>query len=156
MYQKEIEYTDFRGNQRKETFFFNLTKAELTNMYNSVSGGLDQKLEEIISKKDIPKIMENFELILDKSYGVIAPDGRRFMKSPELLQEFKETQAYSDFYMMLVTDESEAAAFINGILPENLREGIAEAEGPKLIQSITNGGGESNVDNRDSTETIVG
>ena len=133
MYQKEIAYTDFRGNQRKETFFFNLTKAELTNMFNSVSGGLDQKLEEIIAKKDIPKIMENFEQILDRSYGVIAPDGRRFMKSPEILQEFKETQAYSDFYMMLVTDEQEAAAFINGILPENLRDEVANNT-PQLVQ----------------------
>lgn len=128
MYQKEITYTDFRGNERTETFFFNLTKAELTNMYNSVSGGLQQKLEEIISKKDIPKIMENFELILDKSYGVISPDGRRFMKTPELLQEFKETQAYSEFYMTLITDEAEAAAFVNGILPKELREASEDKE----------------------------
>lgn len=128
MYQKEITYTDFRGNKRTETFFFNLTKAELTNMYNSVSGGLQQKLEEIISKKDIPKIMENFELILDKSYGVISPDGRRFMKTPEILQEFKETQAYSEFYMTLITDEAEAAAFVNGILPKELREASEDKE----------------------------
>lgn len=134
MYQKKLTYTDFLGNKREETFFFNLTKAELTNMFNSISGGLDKKLEEIIAKKDIPKIMENFEEIMDRSYGVIAPDGRRFMKSPELLREFKETQAYSDFYMLLVTDEAEAAAFVDGILPENLRNGVAEANTPKLIQ----------------------
>lgn len=132
MYQKKIKYTDFLGNQREETFYFNLTKAELTNMYNSISGGLDKLLEEIIAKRDIPRIMENFELILDNSYGVIAPDGRRFMKSPELLREFKETQAYSDYFMQLVTDETEAAAFVEGILPENLRE---EADSvPQLVQ----------------------
>lgn len=132
MYQKKIKYTDFLGNQREETFYFNLTKAELTNMYNSISGGLDKLLEEIIAKKDIPRIMENFELIMDNAYGVIAPDGRRFMKSPELLREFKETQAYSDYYMQLVTDEAEAAAFVEGILPENLREEATTA--PRLVQ----------------------
>lgn len=132
MYQKKIKYTDFLGNQREETFFFNLTKAELTNMYNSISGGLDKLLEEIIAKRDIPRIMENFELILDNSYGVIAPDGRRFMKSPELLREFKETQAYSDYFMQLVTDETEAAAFVKGILPENLREEANSV--PQLVQ----------------------
>lgn len=132
MYQKKIKYTDFLGNQREETFYFNLTKAELTNMYNSISGGLDKLLEEIIAKKDIPRIMENFELIMDNAYGVIAPDGRRFMKSPELLREFKETQAYSDYYMQLVTDEAEAAAFVEGILPENLREEATTA--PQLVQ----------------------
>lgn len=132
MYQKKIKYTDFLGNQREETFYFNLTKAELTNMYNSISGGLDKLLEEIIAKRDIPRIMENFELILDNSYGVIAPDGRRFMKSPELLREFKETQAYSDYFMQLVTDETEAAAFVEGILPENLREEANSV--PQLVQ----------------------
>lgn len=132
MYQKKIKYTDFLGNQREETFYFNLTKAELTNMYNSISGGLDKLLEEIIAKKDIPRIMENFELIMDNAYGVIAPDGRRFMKSPDLLREFKETQAYSDYYMQLVTDEAEAAAFVEGILPENLREEATTA--PQLVQ----------------------
>lgn len=132
MYQKKIAYTDFMGNKREETFYFNLTKAELTNMYNSISGGLDKLLEEIIAKKDIPRIMENFEAIMDTAYGVIAPDGRRFMKSPELLREFKETQAYSDYYMMLVTDEAEAAAFIEGILPENLRDEVGTV--PTLIK----------------------
>lgn len=136
MYQKKISYTDFLGNKREETFYFNLTKAELTNMYNSISGGLDKILEEIIAKKDIPRIMENFERILDTSYGVIAPDGRRFQKSPELLREFKETQAYSDYYMQLVTDEQEAAAFIEGILPENLRAEVAAQENtkPRLVE----------------------
>lgn len=135
MYQKKIKYVDFLGQPREETFFFNLTKAELTNMYNGISGGLDKLLEEIIAKKDIPRIMENFDLILDTSYGVIAPDGRRFMKSPELLREFKETQAYSDYYMQLITDEDEAAAFINGILPQNLREEMQKTpDVPKLVQ----------------------
>lgn len=135
MYQKKIAYTDFLGNQREETFYFNLTKAELTNMYNSISGGLDKILEEIIAKRDIPRIMEYFELIMDNAYGVIAPDGRRFMKSPELLREFKETQAYSDYYMQLVTDEAEASAFVSGILPENLREEVEKDKAsPKLIE----------------------
>ena len=122
MYRKVMTYIDFNGNERTETFRFNLTKAELTKMLTAATGGLDKKLQEIIEKRDIPKLMENFEMILDNSYGEISPDGRRFMKSAEILDAFKETQAYSDFYMLLVTNDEEAAAFINGVLPEAMRD----------------------------------
>ena len=32
MLEKTISYTDYDGNERKEKFYFNLTKAELTEM----------------------------------------------------------------------------------------------------------------------------
>lgn len=127
MYKKTITYTDFDGNERTETFRFNLTKAELTSMYSSISGGLDKKLQEIIDKKDIPKIMENFEFFIDKSYGEMSADGRKFVKNEEVLESFKATQAYSDIYMSLISDENEAAAFIKGILPGELRDGLENA-----------------------------
>ena len=134
MYRKIITYTDFDGNPRTETFRFNLTKAELTKMFNEVSGGLDKKLQDMIDKKDIPKIMANFEDLLDRSYGEMSADGRRFIKSPEILQAFKDTQAYSDFYMSLITDDEEAAAFIQGIIPAELRDQAVEQG---VIEPIT-------------------
>jgi len=130
MYRKVITYTDFNGNERQETIRFNLTEAELTNMFNAEAGGLEKKLAEIIEKKDIPRIMENFELILSKSYGEMDADGRRFVKeNGKRFEAFKETQAYSDFYMSLLSNDEEAAAFINGIMPESVRRKYAEANG---------------------------
>lgn len=120
MIQKTITYTDFDGNERTEDFYFHLTEQELTEWELSVDGGLSGVLTRIMKSKDDRKTMELFKEILMKSYGVKTPDGRGFIKNQEVLDNFKYTQAFSDLYMELATDDKAAAEFINGILPKNL------------------------------------
>lgn len=136
MIKKTVTYVDFDEQERTEDFYFNLTQAELTKMFNSVSGGLEKYLDQIIKTKDAPKIMENFEAILKASYGVKTNDGRGFMKSEELFESFKATQAYSDIFMELCTDAEAAAAFIKGILPKNLAAEIDKS--PLLAEVMAN------------------
>lgn len=120
MLKKLIKYTDYDGVERSETFYFNLTKAELMEMELMTVGGMRQLLQNIVDKHDIPKIVEAFKNIIYKSYGEKSPDGRRFIKSKELSEAFAQTEAYSELYMSLISDAEEAAAFINGIIPADL------------------------------------
>ena len=53
-----------------------------------------------------------------KAYGQKSADGRRFIKSPELANEFAQTEAYSQLFMELATDADAASKFVNGIVPE--------------------------------------
>ena len=64
------------------------------------------------------------ELIL-MSYGEKSPDGKRFVKSEEIRNSFEQTEAYSVLFMELISDDKLAAAFINGIMPKDVQEGIA-------------------------------
>lgn len=120
MIQKTITYTDFDGNERTEDFYFHLTEQELTEWELSVDGGLSGVLTRIMKSKDDRKTMELFKEILIKSYGVKTPDGRGFIKNKEVLDNFKYTQAFSDLYMELATNDKAAAEFVNGILPKDL------------------------------------
>lgn len=124
MLKKTIKFEDYDGNEREEDFFFNLTQAELTTMQMSEVGGLEKKLENIIKAQDAPRIMEMFRDIIRRSYGVKSPDGRRFMKSAELSDEFEQTEAYSILFMELCTDAEAASAFVQGILPKNLADEV--------------------------------
>ena len=124
MIQKTITYTDFDGNERTEDFYFHLTEQELTEWELSVDGGLSGVLTRIMKSKDDRKTMELFKEILMKSYGVKTPDGRGFIKNQEVLDNFKYTQAFSDLYMELATDDKAAAEFVNGILPKNLVQNV--------------------------------
>jgi hypothetical protein len=72
-------------------------------------------------------------MIINKSYGVKSPDGRRFMKKPEYLEEFMETPAYSILYMDLATNEEAAAEFINKVVPTNLSSSVNRASVEKLM-----------------------
>lgn len=118
MLKKTITYEDFDGNKRTEDFYFNLSKAELMELEMSTTGGLTQMINKISSEQDSVKIVELFKRILLMSYGEKSPDGKRFIKSKEISEAFSQTTAYSDLFMQLVTEEGEAAKFINAIIPD--------------------------------------
>ena len=113
---KKITYTDYDGNQRTEEFRFNLSKAELIEMELSETGGMEKMLKRIIAEQDTKKIMEIVKAIILKSYGKKSDDGRRFVKSPELSEEFSQTEAYSELLIELMSDENAASAFMNGLV----------------------------------------
>ena len=124
MYAKKVTYTDYNGVERTEEFYFNLTKAELTMMNLSEVGGLKAKMEKMIEKQDAPLIMATFEDILTRSYGEKSADGRRFIKSPEITEGFKQTEAYSEIFMELCTDPDAASEFMAGIIPPDLNKDL--------------------------------
>lgn len=117
MYKKTMTFTDFNGNERTETFWFNLTEAEVVEMENGVSGGLTNMLENIVAAQDRTAIIDTFKNLILKAYGVKTADGRGFDKSPEVVKAFADTQAYSDLFMELSLDSKAASEFFNGILP---------------------------------------
>ena len=137
MVKKTITYEDFDGNTRTEDFFFNLTKAELTNMFASVDGGLQAKLQKIIQTQSIPELMETFRDILKRSYGEKSPDGRRFMKSDEIFENFEQTEAYSILFMELLSDTKKASDFIQGIIPKDLVDEAKKQNGGELVSLPT-------------------
>lgn len=122
MIKKTMTYTDYNGVERTEDFYFNLSKAELMEMHLTVTGGFETLVRNMINAQDLPSLIALFKDVLLKAYGKKSPDGRRFIKSPELSAEFSQTEAYSDLYMLLVTDDKEAAKFINGVMPSDLAE----------------------------------
>jgi hypothetical protein len=123
MFKKTVTYTDFLGEERTEDCYFNLTRSELTELSQSVSGGLDVMLERMLSAKDNKGMMEWFKKIILMSYGIRSDDGRRFMKSEEISKEFSETGAYDEIFMWLITGGDQAVAeFINGVVPPKIAE----------------------------------
>lgn len=118
MLKKTITYTDYNGVERTEDYLFNLNKAELLELGLSKKGGLEQWIEKIINEEDAPKLVAIFKEIILKAYGEKSADGKRFIKSDELAEEFSQTEAYVELFIELATKAEAAAAFINGITPE--------------------------------------
>lgn len=125
MIKKTITYSDFNGNERTEDFYFNLTKAEITKMELSTKGGLAEMIQRIVAAQDTPAIIEVFEDLIRRSYGVKTADGRGFVKKAVDLEEFVSTEAYSQLFMELATDADAAAKFVNGIVPADMAKQIA-------------------------------
>ena len=120
MLKKTITYRDYNDVERKEDFYFNLSKAEIMEMELGTSGGFTEMVQKIIDTQDIPQIAKIFKELVLKAYGEKSPDGKRFIKNQELRDGFAQTEAYSDLFMELATNADAASAFVNGIIPDNI------------------------------------
>lgn len=120
MLKKTIKYEDFDGNEREETFWFGLTKAELIDLETSVSGGIQSTVKKIMESQNVNDTMDLFKKIILLAYGEKSADGRNFVKNDEIRENFKSTQAYSELYMELLQSEDAAVNFITGIMPKGI------------------------------------
>lgn len=48
MLKKTIKYVDYDGREREDDFYFNLNKAEITEMQMSTQGGFAEYIQKII------------------------------------------------------------------------------------------------------------
>lgn len=124
MLKKTITYEDYNGNTITENFYFNLSKAEIMEMEMTTAGGLAEMIQNIVDAKDTPAIIKVFKDLILKAYGEKSPDGKRFVKSEEISRAFSQTEAYSQLFMELATDENAAAKFVNGIVPSDTKPSI--------------------------------
>lgn len=116
MYKKVIKYEDFNGTQREETFYFNLSKAELMEMELSTKAGVEEMIRVLIATKDNATIVKTFKDLILKSYGIKSEDGTRFIKTQQLRDEFEQSNAYSEFFIELLSNPDEQVRFINGVV----------------------------------------
>ena len=57
MFKKTVTYTDYDGVERTESFYFNLSEAEIVEMELGTEGGWRERMQRIIDSKDAPTIM---------------------------------------------------------------------------------------------------
>lgn len=134
MIKKTIKYKDFDGNPQEDTFYFNLTRAELVKLEASASGGLGATIQQIVETRTTTEIVPLFERILMMAYGEKSPDGRHFMKTEEKALAFKNSAAYDALFMELFSNVDAAADFVNGLMPEgfDLVPPPAKSDKPEL------------------------
>lgn len=126
MLKKTITYTDYNSIERKEDFYFNLTKAEIMEMELGTTGGFAEMIQRVIDAQDGPTIIKIFKDLVLKAYGEKTADGKRFVKSKEISDAFAQTEAYSILFMELATDAKAAAEFVNGIVPADVKDAVAK------------------------------
>lgn len=119
MYAKTIEYDDFNGIKRKETFLFNISEAEVIDLEMTTEEGYLEMLYRIIDAKDKTLLYKEFKRFITSSYGRKSDDGRAFLKKEAWTEEFMATPAFSVLISELMTDADKAGEFINAILPKS-------------------------------------
>ena len=122
MLVKDITFTDLNGNERTETHYFNMTRAEMLEYDSQFEewDGVLPYLTMLAKEKSAKKMISVFKDLILRSYGEKTASGR-FIKSKELSDAFAASEAYSELFMEITMSDNAqeaAAAFINGIIPQ--------------------------------------
>lgn len=138
MYAKVIKYTDYNDVEHEETFYFNLNRAEVLKMLVTDSDAtLDQVFEYFQQTRNGAKLLKMIEDLIKASFGVKSPDGKSFIKKPEHLECFVQSEAYSELLTELLNDADKAGEFFVKILPKNLQEEVEKfyKENPNITSA---------------------
>lgn len=128
MLKRTISYEDFDGNKISEDFYFNLTKSEMVEMELEHKDGLGDTIQRIIAANDTKALLVEFKKLIVGSYGEKSDDGKRFIKSPDLITAFTHSAAYDALFMELATNDNAAADFIKGIIPRDMLSAAEESQ----------------------------
>ena len=116
MLKKVIDYTDFNGNKRSDTLYFNLSEAEVARLEVKFPGGLEKYVNDLDAQERPDEILELFETVLQMSYGEKSEDGRYFRKPKEDTDAFMESAAYNALFYELLSDADMAANFFTAVV----------------------------------------
>lgn len=140
MLRKTIKYKNlFTDEEEEGTFYFNLTKADLVEMEAEAGKeGMKDRLTRIVEAQNNSEILKVFNDILRRAYGVRSEDGKRLIKSDEVWEEFRGSEAYSELIMEFFTNDDAASTFIEAIMPSDMiqaaRAELAAVPDPPINQ----------------------
>lgn len=126
MIKQTITYTDFNDEERTEDFWFHLDKADLLELQAMRKGGMRAYMLEIVQSDNNEEILNIFKMFILRSIGKRSEDGRQFIRNDEIRDEFRQTNAYSEFLFTLGNNAELGAEFIQGIMPANLEKDLAK------------------------------
>lgn len=137
MLTKVVKYTDFDGNQRTQTCYFHMTKAEILEFNMNKPDGVIAYVTRMMNANRNDVVFATFKELILASYGERTSDGR-FVKNAQMRDAFACSEAYSEIFLEIVQNEEAMAAFVNGLVPDVTEEQRAEARA-SLEESMKNG-----------------
>lgn len=126
MLKKTITFNDLDGNPITEDFYFNLSVAEIAELEMGYKDGFSNHLLTIGKGENGDQIMAAFKDLITKTVGRRSEDGRRFIKSQEITDDFLQTDAYSQLFIELLTEPNAGVEFVKAIVPTDLAKKIEE------------------------------
>ena len=135
MFSRNFDYKGYDGLMHTETWWFNLNEAELYEMELGNVGGVNGIVNRLLREEQPGKVVDMFKAIILKAVGEKSLDGRRFIKKErpgmpwgDVAEDFKETPAYAQLFIELVSSGEKFTNFLKGAIPEEVALKLAELE----------------------------
>lgn len=128
MFSRDFEYTGYDGQPKKDTYWFNLTEAELYEIDLSSIRGFTGEMTKLLKEERTKEIVDAFKSIILGAVGSVSADGRKFIKNEEIKEDFHRSKAYSQLFVELVSSGEKLAEFLRAAIPDEIRQKMEEKE----------------------------
>lgn len=139
MLKQTVQFTDFDDVNKTKVLYFNLTRAEVIDEIDLIEEfeatrdmiGGEQRL---LTRPEVKVILELVKKLMKLSYGIqrrTADGDLKFTKAkldPQIWDDFVETAYYDAFLLDLFENTEKATAFMFGIWPKEITDGIDMAQ----------------------------
>jgi hypothetical protein len=126
VFKKVVTYKNFEGETENEELVFNLTVPEIAELEFEFDSGIEEAARKAAASGNNKELFNMFKVLMAISYGRRSEDGKRFLKKKEWLDELFCGLAYEELFLWLFTNEENAIAFFNAIMPERMEERLKE------------------------------
>lgn len=134
MLKKSITYDDYNEETQTEDFYFNFTKLELIELDVKFEDGLEGHLKKLMETESGKDAYYMFKDIVLAAYGVKSADGKHFVKSDTLRQEFESSPALSELIIGFLENPRDGATFLEECMPAKLVAAAKAAAADKSDQ----------------------
>lgn len=132
MLKKTVQFEDFNGKVVTEDLYFHLTTPEVTKLNMKCGGDITTYAEKLTAKGDGEEMIGFLEMMILSAYGVKSDDGKRFLKTPKVREEFEYSAAYAQLFEEILTNPEQAKLFGQGLM-QGANAANANADKAKLI-----------------------
>lgn len=134
MIKQTVAYTNLDGNAATEDLYFNLNKSELIDLELEQERSMSDMLKEIGEDPTAKDVLWMLKTFVHRSYGKRSEDGRKFIKNKDVLEDFIDSEPYSEFLWTLINNPQKAMEFITGLMPADIME-QAKKTNPKQYKA---------------------
>lgn len=128
MYKITKKYEDFRGNDREESFYFNITESEMVDMIKGDPSFNSDYLIYLTKEPSGLAMMEVMRKLIVLSYGELSEDGKHFRKDDQTTKDFIQSKAYEEILNDFFDGEHETMVkeFVLNVFPKKYKDEIAK------------------------------
>lgn len=134
MLKKKITYTDYNGMERTDNFYFNMTEREIVMLLAKLGvEDLKEYANKLAESGDFKAMFSFVDDIILSSIGAKSEDGKRFVKTQKIRDEFEQSEAYNVMFMDFLQNPSSASSFASAIVAKaKAKPSLADAAKPTV------------------------
>lgn len=128
-----VKHEDYNDREVESTFHFHLNKRRMLELKSLFGDDLDNRVRSMVHDEDALGLIEMLEQLLVAAVGKKSDDGQSFVQNEEIREWFRGHSGFEACLERVVESSDSAQAFVQGIVPKDVRMHLESEAQPPLV-----------------------